>query len=84
MEAGALDEVCERLDVALLWAVLAERRIMGDHGDKRFAGMKHQSWTGWRHAGSTRWTCGPKVHLLPDRSTVVTSGERGVARRDQE
>lgn len=70
-EAGALAAVCEHLGVSLLWTVLAERRIMGDHGDENFAGMKHRSWIVWESGQGVRVVAGRGEHLRPDRTREV-------------
>lgn len=68
VDDDSLSELCERLDVRVLWTVLAERRIMGDDGDKNFAGMKHASWTMWLDGGRVGIKRGRGEHFRADRS----------------
>lgn len=63
-----LAELCTRLDVALVWTVLAERRIIGDTGGKDFCGMKHASWMMWLADDEVRKVRARGEHLLPNRT----------------
>ncbi len=68
VKADAFTALCQKLDAVVLWTVLAERRIMGDHGDAEFAGMKHVSWTMWVERERIRVRRESGEHLRADRS----------------
>lgn len=71
MDEAALQAYLEANELALVWTVLAERRIIGDHGDD-FCGMKHVSAVMWLDGEDVRYHRAVGEHIHPDRTRTAT------------
>lgn len=67
MDDATLRAALAAKGVALVWAVWAERRIMGDFGGEGFRGMKHRSWVLWLEGASVQCRVARGEHLTSDR-----------------
>lgn len=70
VDVPTLEHLLEEKDAAIVWTVVAERFIVGDHGNEDFCGQRHISAVVWMEGNDVRVRRALGEYLRPDRTRV--------------